>query len=322
MKTAIALSLALVVALAACQRQAEPDVAAAPAVPPCDRACLLGFVDKYVEALANHDPARAGFAANARFTENAQVLQIGDGIWNNTVEPPQGYQLVVADPTTGQAGFFMLAKENTNPVWLSGRLKVEAQQITELETVVIRKGVGFGNFDRAAPEPVWDTLLEPAQRRPREALQKVADAYFEAIEKNLTDAVSFDDACNRIENGVQTTNNDSANFGGPNGPGVGKLGCRDNINSMMWRYIQRVSPRRFLAIDEERGIVFGVFMFHQDGSIPSTTVPGFGEYQYSATTLRPFTTVIPEMFKIRDGKIVQIEATMASIPYGSRSRWE
>jgi hypothetical protein len=37
---------------------------------------------------------------------------------------------------------------------------------------------------------------------------------------------------------------------------------------------------------------------------------------------RPFTTVIPEMFKITDGKIRQIEAHMASLPYGSRPNWE
>jgi hypothetical protein len=91
---------------------------------------------------------------------------------------------------------------------------------------------------------------------------------------------------------------------------------------MMWRYITKIDPRRYLVVDEERGIVFGVFMFHQDGSNLTTNVPGYGEYQYSAQTLKPFTTVIPEMFKIRDGKILQIEATMASIPYGSPSRWE
>ncbi|HEY5568555.1 MAG TPA: hypothetical protein VIM81_15115, partial [Gammaproteobacteria bacterium] len=64
------------------------------------------------------------------------------------------------------------------------------------------------------------------------------------------------------------------------------------------------------------------FMFHQDGSIESVNIPGFGEYKYSGATRRPFTTVIPEMFKIKDGKILQIEATMAALPFGSKSRWD
>jgi hypothetical protein len=306
---------------AASAARAAPVAQAAPPVPTCNRDCLLGVVDKYVDALVKKDPKQAPFADNARFTENAQVLKLGDGLWNTASEGPQGYKLVVADPARGEAGFYMLMKENGNPIWLSGRLKVDAQKITELETVIIRKGSGFGNFDLTAPVPVWNEVLEPAQRRPRAEMVEIANKYLEAIEKNLADYAPFDEKCNRIENGTQTTNNTSLHFGG-DGPDVGKLGCRENINSMMWRYITRISPRRFLVVDEERGIVIGVFMFQQDGSIPATNVPGFGEYKYSAQTLKPFTTVIPEMFKIRDGKILQIEATMASIPYGSKSRWE
>jgi len=321
--SAVTLTAVLAFGLVACQQQAvhEAAPAAHAAVPSCDRACLLGAVDQYVDALLKKDPKQAPFADNARFTENAQVLKLGDGLWNTASEGPQGYKLVVADPTAGQAGFYMLMKENGNPIWLSGRLKVDARRITELETVVIRKGSGFGNFDLKAPVPVWNEVLAPAQRRPRAEMIAIANRYFEALEKNLADSVPFDDKCNRIENGMQTTNNTSLHFGG-DGPNVGALGCRENINSMMWRYITKISPRRFLIADEERGIVMGVFMFQQDGSIPSTNVPGFGEYKYSAQTLKPFTTVIPEMFKIRDGKILQIEATMASIPYGSKSRWE
>ncbi len=318
-----ALAVVAALSVSACQKKSdEPTAAAAPAQLSCDRACLLGTVDKYIDALVKHDAKQAPFADNARFTENAQVLRLNDGLWNTASEGPQGYKLVAADPTTGQAAFYLLMKESGNPIWLSGRMKVDQQQITELETVIIRKGSGFGNFDLAAPLPVWNEVLTPEQRRPRAEMIEIGNKYFDALEKNLADYVPFDDQCNRIENGMQTTNNTSANFGGPNGPAVGKLGCRDNINSMMWRYITKIGPRRFLVVDEERGIVMAMAMFHQDGSIESTNVPGFGEYKYSAQTLRPFTTVIPEMFKIRDGKILQIEATMASIPYGSKSRWD
>jgi hypothetical protein len=325
MASAMVLVGAIAVWVAGCQRQGGEVPAAAAqsaaAVPACNRDCLLGTVDKYIDALVKKNPQQAPFAKDARFTENAQVLKLGDGLWKTASEGPQGYKLVAADAATGQAAFYLLMKENGNPIWLSGRLKVAAQKITELETVIIRKGVSFGNFELAAPVPVWSEVLTPQQRVPRDKMIEIANSYFEALEKNLTDSVPFDDACNRIENGMQTTNNPSGNFGG-NGPKVGALGCRDNINSMMWRYITKISPRRFLLADEERGIVMGVFMFQQDGSIPETDVPGFGKYQYSAMTLKPFTTVIPEMFKIREGRIVQIEATMASIPYGSKSRWE
>jgi hypothetical protein len=160
----------------------------------CDRACLLGTVDKYLGALVKHDARQAPFADDARFTENAQLLKLNDGLWNTASEEPQGYRLVAADPVSGQAAFYTLMKESGNPIWLSGRLKVEQQKITELETVIIRKGGGFGNFDLAAPLPVWNEVLAPAQRRPRAEMIEIADKYFDALEKKLlaTDQVVYE----------------------------------------------------------------------------------------------------------------------------------
>ena len=51
-----------------------------------------------------------------------------------------------------------------------------------------------------------------------------------------------------------------------------------------------------------------------------TTVPGFGYLKYSGATRRPFDTLIPEIFKVRNGKIIEIEATMPSLPFGSTHR--
>ena len=34
----------------------------------CDRECLEGFVDQYLAAMVAHDPSRAPFAENARYT--------------------------------------------------------------------------------------------------------------------------------------------------------------------------------------------------------------------------------------------------------------
>ncbi|HEY1898459.1 MAG TPA: hypothetical protein VGG49_01550 [Steroidobacteraceae bacterium] len=314
-----------------------------PAPADCGHDCLLGFVDKYVAALVNHHPTPGLFSANARFTENAQPLKLGEALWRTVSDAPRGYQLVIADPTTGEAGFYMLMKENGNPIWLSGRLKVVHQKISQLETVVIRKGVSFGNFDRTAPSPLWNEVLTPAQRRPRAQLISIANKYFDALDHHLADSVPFADQCFRIENGVQTAGppvppaaalamggaapapraaGASLGTGGKALPDVGHIGCRGNINSNMWSYITQIQPRRCDVVDEERGVVQCVVMFHQDGEVPSTLVPGYGEFKYSGATRRPFDTVIPEMFKVVDGKIVEIEATMASVPFGSHSGWE
>lgn len=43
---------------------------AAHAAESCDRACLEGFVNQYLNALAAGDPGKLPLAKNARYTEN------------------------------------------------------------------------------------------------------------------------------------------------------------------------------------------------------------------------------------------------------------
>ena len=40
----------------------------------CDRACLQGFVDSYLDAMAKHDPSKLPVAASVKFTENGKAL--------------------------------------------------------------------------------------------------------------------------------------------------------------------------------------------------------------------------------------------------------
>jgi hypothetical protein len=45
----------------------------------CDRACLTGIAEAYVAALVARDWSKAPMAPNAKFTEQAQVLKVGEG---------------------------------------------------------------------------------------------------------------------------------------------------------------------------------------------------------------------------------------------------
>jgi hypothetical protein len=352
MKTpTLAVILVAGLTLAACSAQTNspsPTVqSSAPAG--CDHDCLLGFVDRYLAALLKHDPGQGLFSADAHFTENAQPLKLGEALWRTASAGPSGYKLVIADPQTGNVGFYLLMQENGNPIWLSGRLKVQAQQITELETAIVRKGVSFGKFDRTAVSPLWNQILKPDERRPREELIAIANQYFDALDHHLVDSVPFDDACFRVENGVQTagpavppaallamggnaappvlpaSSSAPPRRAGGNGrslPDVGHVGCRGNINSNMWQYITQIQPRRCEVADVQRGVVQCIVLFHQDGEVAGTNVPGYGYLKYSGATRRPFDTLIPEVFKVKAGKIIEIEATMPSLPFGSKTGWE
>ncbi|MGA8768678.1 MAG: hypothetical protein WB559_16810, partial [Candidatus Acidiferrales bacterium] len=50
----------------------------------CDRACLNGFVDQYMAAVAAHDPSKLPHAANARYTENNVEMKLGEGLWQTS----------------------------------------------------------------------------------------------------------------------------------------------------------------------------------------------------------------------------------------------
>jgi hypothetical protein len=281
----------------------------------CDRDCLIGYVDQYVAALVAHDPAQAPFAADVKFTENTVALELGEALWKTATAAPGNYQIKVADPATGNAAFYLLMAESGTPVWLTGRLHVSNGGIDELETVVVRQGVGFGGFDWDSVDPEWTAVVPPEQRNTRSELFAVADAYVETLQENLAGHVRFAPDCNRIENGVITANNPAATSG------MGASSCQENVDSGMWVYITEINPRRFLVADEELGIAMGMFMFHHDGSHDHAMVNG-ERVEYSGATRRPFTTVIPEIFKIRDGEITRIWATMVSIPYKTKSGWD
>src|SRR5688572_16321758 len=103
----------------------------------CDRACLNDFAEKYIAAMAAHDPSKAPFAKNARYTENGVELPLPDGLWR-TIQSIGPYRLFVTDVKEGSVGFFVKAQENGTTVLISTRLKVVRGQITEMESYAAR----------------------------------------------------------------------------------------------------------------------------------------------------------------------------------------
>src|SRR6185295_6997479 len=81
---------------------------------PCDRACLEGFVDQYLDALVAHDPKRLPIAPNAKFTENGQRLNPGDGFWRSVIAKGK-YRLFVTDVEAGQVAFIGTITEGATP---------------------------------------------------------------------------------------------------------------------------------------------------------------------------------------------------------------
>ena len=248
-----------------------------------------------------HDPRRLPVAAPVRFSENDVPLRLGDALWR-TATAVGTYKLYFADPQAGQVGFFGTIRENGKPAALVLRLKVERGLITEAETLVIRCEGTANNLEKAgAPDPI---LLEPvpaADRVPRTTLMATTNTYFEAIEQGNGAVAPFDAECNRFENGIRTS---------------GAQGCSAQLDTHIFDYIQKIYPRRFMVVDEERQTVFGFFMFNHPGDILWVNVPGQGRREMPASAKRPFAVDVAELFKIKDRKIRKVEALMVSLPYG------
>ena len=306
---AIAAAIAVSSAIAA-----EPAMQASPA---CDRACLYGVLDQYLAGLKARDIRKVPWAARVKNTENNVELRLGDGLWGTVTQVDPGYEMRFADPATGQVAIFGVVTETTERSPYSTRLKVVDRTIVEAETIVVRPsdaGIPFVTAD-LKPIPVWDEVLPAAQRSPRQEMIDVANGYFETLQLNDgTLHTEFTEDCNRREDGLQSTNNPQASL-----DPLWKLGCADQFRMGQYRYDDRLRDRRFIAVDEERGIVLaGGFIDHEgrlgefrltDGS---TRTPIFR---------RPHSFVLLEAFKIRGGKIQRIEAVFITVPYNMPSPW-
>ena len=173
-------------------------VLSAQAKSPCDRACLEGFVNRYLDAFVAHNPSLLPLAPNVTFSENDKLLKPGEGAW--TVVTGMGkYKLYAADPQTGQVAFFGTMKEDGGSAAFALRLKIANQRIEEVETLVVREGgAGTAVEEMGTPDPVFLEAAPAGDRVSRQTLIAAADAYWKGVVQGRAVPVPFDRRCNRI----------------------------------------------------------------------------------------------------------------------------
>src|ERR1700689_2153175 len=113
---------------------------------PCNRVCLEGFVNQYLDAMVAHDPSRLPVTPGVKFSEDDVPLKLGEALWR-TASGIGTYKLYFADPQTGQVGFMGTMKENGRGVALVMRLKVENGRISEAEQLVLRSEATAANLE-------------------------------------------------------------------------------------------------------------------------------------------------------------------------------
>jgi hypothetical protein len=282
---------------------------------------LYQAAEDYLAALVARDPSRLAWAQSVAFSENNVRLRLPDGLWNTVSGRRSGYDLKFADLSRGQVGWFGIVEEHGHPARMALRLALdEAGRIAEVETIVVRDQDNSPFPDcETYPEPrslLLTDVPEPA-RRPRERMVSIADGYFDTIQLNDGQLFTeFTDDCDRIENGVLTTNN-AAQFG--ESYPIAALGCAEQFRMGHYRFDDRLRDRRFPLVDEEKGLVLaGGFIDHEGRLVDITWTDGT---RAKSVFHYPHSFNLLELFKIVDGKIAAVEAVFVSLPYNMVCAW-
>ena len=307
-------------------QSSQPPAQAQAARAACERACLEGFVDRYLDAMLANEVSPSLFAVGTKFTENGIRLPLGnEGLWFG-MSGRGTYKFYVPDIETQQVAFIGTAKENMqargantgegNLVGLAVRLKIVNGLITEVEQLVQRPpvnlfgggggggggGSGGGGGGGAAPprfppvgqaveamgapHPIYREVIPEAERASREELIETANYYFTGLARN-------------DGKGYYPFTDDCERF--ENGIQTTQTNCKAQFENNLRGVVSRIRDRRFVAVDRERGIVFAFAFFDHE--------------QIN------WTWQLAELFKIENGMIRRIEAVFHQAPYGIPSGW-
>jgi hypothetical protein len=299
------------------------------AVKECDRACLAGIMDGYMNAIFKKDPkAVPPLALDVRMTENTGQMDVGEGVlWRSKTEPTP-FKIYVADPIAGQVALQTRLKVQGRDTLAAIRLRIDRGRILEIEQL------HAGNIAPQAIELLTTprTLLTEdvpvTQRVSREVMSRVANSYLDALEGDSGTIGAFADDCVRHENGYRTVNNPPP--GGRMMPGpqlpdpkteqgqsqlkFSMLTCAQQIDTKIFAYMKHIRPRRVLILDEQKQTVGTFPLFVHDGTrrgAPTDAPPGM---------LQNLVTM--ETFSVRGGLIHHVEAApFVTLPYGLGNGW-
>jgi hypothetical protein len=216
----------------------------------CTRELLQSTVDAYFTALAAHDPSSLPLADDVKFTENGEMLQLGEGLWETAgmVE----YAQTALDVETCSSASQAVVPDGTMDIPLGLRLELTDQRITEVETIAVRPGdySVFGSDFASDTGAIiaadgaigWEQPVPAEQRNSRDEIADWIDKYFRIFPRGVCNVT---DDCKRLENGGGSFD---CTFGascdsGPPGSGAA------------------VMEPRLILVDEDTGIGVGFTMF-------------------------------------------------------------
>ncbi|KAF3059249.1 hypothetical protein GL218_04660 [Daldinia childiae] len=289
----------------------------------CERSCLEGLISDYLNALVAHDPSSLPTTSDVKYVENDQILPFGTGEWH-IVESLGKYNHTFSDPEAGQVATITTITENGVGAIYLVRLKVEEDgKISEIESQITRDSGGAELYEqRGQPEAVWLEAVPPEERITRDELISQTNKYYTGMQGNDPngDYSFFDKECNRLEDGLQTTNVKTGDpYGHSNDTAFASLTCEEQFQTGFLGFVTRIRERHFPVVDEERQAVFAITTLDHNAtvkSLPSVngTSSPIPRYFETPRSLRAM-----EAFRLRGEKLYRIEMTLIEVPYNMRA---
>ena len=309
----------------------------------CDRECLVNMMKNYINALVKNDPKAVPFDDEVKFTENTATLPVGEGLWVTASGGPADFQIYAADPVTQQVAALVAMKEIGHAdVLLGVRLALRRGKIYEAEHHAVRDAGLLNMPNLQKPRPGLLADITAAERTPRDRMLDIGLAYYDALELNNGALVPFAATCERRENGGVSVGGQrpepkpgaktkpkpvELNPGAGGNPEMMKLGmaiaaapntCEEQLTAGVFSYISHVRNRRVPIIDEQKGLVVGFSNLFHDSRRKTAMINGVEMPLYQGV----FNMPAMHIYKIRNGRIDEIEATGLVLPYGISTGWE
>lgn len=263
--------------------------------PVCDRDCLEGMIDQYVDALVAHDPSQLPVAADLRYTEDSAEAQLGEGIWQ-TITGTGGFRQDYLDVQNKIAASHVQLKEDDTNVLYSVLLYIDGEEISGIESLVQRVAPG-GRFQPTMLETPLVGLNDPVpagQQMPRQEMIDTALLYTEGLRIGSFEEANtpFAEDAYRVENGAHMA-------GHPQCP---REECDDILTQDIITHPDVVAS--VAAVDEENGLVLLWMNFGDTNSYgPGNALITF------------------EAFKVWGGEIHMVEAFFRTMPFETQRGW-
>ena len=309
----------------------------------CDRQCLVDLMKDYLAALVAHDPSAVPFDKDVKFTQDTANIPVGYGLWETASGGPSEFQIYAADPVNQQVACLVMMKENTNQdIMLGVRLALRRGKISEAEHHVVTKDLLNTMQNLVKPRPGLIEDIAPEDRTPREQMLDIGLSYYDALTGEDGTLAPFALECERRENGSTSVGGKKETFESTQAerdfappdsvdPEMMKLAkalsavpntCEGQITAGVWAYISEIRNRRLLVIDEQKGLAVGFSNLYHDSKLKTMKLKGVPGVDSVPAFQGTFNMPAIHFFKIKKGKIYDIEATGLVLPYGTKTGWE